>query len=153
VALADLQRAREYFARQAFDVGVATALEPGTLRSDADRILKHTGITLTEIPLTPAHFAKTEARNQIPTTLLFRDGTLIDRHLGPPSFESLKAWIEGAQKANPQHTLGFGPSALGQSRLSANSRWFLQPTKRETKRQLLAGRERRAQSPEPSLSR
>jgi thioredoxin-like negative regulator of GroEL len=38
----------------------------------------------------------TEARNQMPTTLLFRDGALIDRKLGAQSFETLRDWVMSA---------------------------------------------------------
>ncbi len=95
-SLADLQTAQNYFADRGIDIGVATALEPGTLRADADRIIRQNGITLPELPLTPAHFRMTEARNQIPSTLLFEDGKLVDRRLGPPTLASLKEWIGGS---------------------------------------------------------
>ncbi|HYV96496.1 MAG TPA: hypothetical protein VE967_03480 [Gemmatimonadaceae bacterium] len=94
IALADLERARTYFKAQAADISVETALEPGTRRADADHILAQAGKSLPEIPLSPAHFAHTEGRNQIPTTLLFRDGKLIDRKLGPVSFEAMKDWMQ-----------------------------------------------------------
>jgi hypothetical protein len=100
-ALADLQRAKAWFETQATDIGVATALEPGTTRADADRILRQNAIRLPEIPLTPAHFARTEGRNQIPTILLFRDGELVDRRLGPLSYELLKDWV--ATVRNTKH--------------------------------------------------
>jgi thioredoxin-like negative regulator of GroEL len=38
----------------------------------------------------------TEATNQIPTTLLFRNGTLIDRRLGAQTFEALREWVAEA---------------------------------------------------------
>lgn len=100
-ALADLQRARQFFVQQGVDVGVTTAVEPGTLRADADRILREQAIRLPEIPLTPAHFERTEARNQIPTSLLFRDASLIDRKLGPLSYEALRSWIASAAATAP----------------------------------------------------
>ena len=97
-ALADLQRARDDFARDRVDVGIATALEPGTWRSDADRILSAESIHLPELPLAPENFADTEARNQIPTQLLFMGDRLIDRKLGPMSYEDVRAWIAGVDK-------------------------------------------------------
>ena len=103
-ALADLQRAKAYFEAHATDIAVATALEPGTLRTDADHILAQNNIHLTELPLTPRYFARTEARNQIPTTLLFRDSTLVDRRLGPLSFEVLREWIIASLSAGPRVT-------------------------------------------------
>jgi hypothetical protein len=46
------------------------------------------------VPLSPQGLLLTEARNQMPTTLLFRDGVLIDRRLGAQSFERLREWVE-----------------------------------------------------------
>ena len=91
-ALLDLQRAAG--GRQ--DVAVATALEIGGLRNDADRIRRENGIRLPEIPLAPSRFLSTEAVNQIPTSLLFRDGAMIDRHLGAQTADELKVWIQRA---------------------------------------------------------
>jgi hypothetical protein len=98
-ALTDLQRAREFFVSRSYDVGVTTAVEPGTFRADADRILRQQAIHLPEIPLTPPHFDRTEARNQVPTTLLFLGNQLIDRKLGPLSFEALTSWITAVVRA------------------------------------------------------
>jgi hypothetical protein len=97
-ALVDLQRAAADAARHNTHVAVATALEIGSLRADADQIRRVHGITLTEIPLAPSRFIRTEAVNQIPTSLLFRDGTMIDRRLGAQSAGELTAWIESALK-------------------------------------------------------
>ena len=91
-ALLDLQQAAG--GRQ--DVAVATALEIGGLRNDADRIRRENGIRLPEIPLAPSRFLSTEAVNQIPTSLLFRDGAMIDRHLGAQTADELKVWIQRA---------------------------------------------------------
>jgi hypothetical protein len=96
-ALADLQRVRDDFARDGRDVTIATALEPGTWRSDANRILTAVSVHLPEFSLRPEGFANTEARNQIPTELLFRGSHLIDRKLGPMSSEDLRIWVAQAQ--------------------------------------------------------
>jgi hypothetical protein len=80
---------------------VQTALEPATRRDDADRISANSHTGLTEIPLTKEHFARTEGRNQIPTYLLFRKGKLVDRRLGPLSFELLKDWMATSQNVKP----------------------------------------------------
>lgn len=93
IILRDLQRASADFRRRGVDVAVLTAVEPASYRTDLDRIRSQNGVTLPEIPLTPARFALTEAVNQSPTTLVFRDGKLIDRRLGPQSFDSLKTWV------------------------------------------------------------
>jgi hypothetical protein len=91
-ALLDLADA----AQQNANVAVATALEIGSVRTDADQIRRVNGITLREIPLAPSRFLRTEAVNQIPTSLLFRDGTMIDRRLGAQSPGDLTAWIQSA---------------------------------------------------------
>ncbi|MEI7933017.1 MAG: hypothetical protein WCI21_08190, partial [Alphaproteobacteria bacterium] len=93
MVLRDLQRAAADFRARGVDVSVLTAAEPASYRSDLDRIRRQNGITLAEIPLTPAHFARTEAVNQSPSTLIFRDGRLIDRRLGPQSYDDLRAWV------------------------------------------------------------
>jgi hypothetical protein len=54
------------------------------------------GITLPEIPLAPARLPLTGAHNQIPVTLLFRDGMLVDRRLGAQSDDVLTAWVRTA---------------------------------------------------------
>jgi hypothetical protein len=92
-ALRDLQRARADFAGRGLDVAVLTAPEPGTYRADLDRIRAQNQITVPEIPLSPEHFRLTEAANQIPTTLLFRGDELIDRRLGPQTYEDLEDWV------------------------------------------------------------
>jgi len=91
-ALLDLQQA----AAGTDAVAIATALEIGSRRIDADRIRRDNRITLPEIPLAPSRFMETEAVNQIPTSLLFRDGAMIDRRLGAQTAEDLRAWIQRA---------------------------------------------------------
>ena len=93
-ALRDLQRARQYFADHGVDIDVQTATDPGSRRADIDALLKRYSLAVPEIPLAGARFAETEAANQNPTTLLFRDGVLVDRHLGPQTFDDLLAWVE-----------------------------------------------------------
>jgi hypothetical protein len=101
-ALVDLQRAGADFRKQRDDAAVWTALEIGSWRSDVDRMRQANGITLPEIPLAPARLTETEALNQIPTTLLFRDGVAIDRRLGAQSYEELRAWVRQALDSRPQ---------------------------------------------------
>jgi hypothetical protein len=95
-ALQDLQRARQYFSERSIDVGVMTATDPGSRRTDIDDLLRRYRISLPEIPLAPRRLPLTEAHNQIPTTLLFRDGVLVDRRLGAQTYEDLRAWVQNA---------------------------------------------------------
>jgi WD40 repeat protein len=98
-ALVDLQRARGYFDAQPIEVGVMTATDPGSRRHDIEGLLRRYQINLPEIPLAGARLPLTEAHNQIPTTLLFRDGVLVDRRLGAQSFDELRLWV--GQRLNP----------------------------------------------------
>jgi len=88
-ALTNLQA----FERQHKDVGVKTALELSSQRPDIDRLRRANAITLPEIPLAPDRLVLTEAMNQIPTTLLFRDGVLVDRRLGAQTSANLQRWV------------------------------------------------------------
>jgi hypothetical protein len=93
-ALAELERARSLLASRVADTRVLTALELSSRREDADRIRAIAGSTLPEIPLAPARLPLTEAVNQIPTTLIFRDGVMVDRRLGAQSAEDLVRLVE-----------------------------------------------------------
>jgi hypothetical protein len=97
MALSAMQQAQQYFATQTSPVGVMTALELSSRPDDVQRLLREGGIHLPQIPLAPARLALTEAMNQIPTELLFRDGVLVDRRLGAQSFADLSAWIRTVQ--------------------------------------------------------
>jgi hypothetical protein len=94
-ALRDLQAAARAFRAAGDDVAVLTTIDRGSRREDVDRLRRQSGIALPEIPLAPDRLALTEALNQIPTTLLFRDGVLVDRRLGAQTTEELRAWVEG----------------------------------------------------------
>jgi hypothetical protein len=92
-ALAELQRARDEFAAAGLDVGVMTTPEVSSRRADLDRLLRQQAIALPELVSTPASLASAEALNQSPTTLLFRQGRLVDRRLGAQTAEALEAWV------------------------------------------------------------
>jgi hypothetical protein len=92
-ALDDMQRARDYFRDQHVDVTVLSAVEPASQPDDVKRLLSRNPSTVPSIPLTPAGLARTEGRNQMPTTLLFRGDRLIDRRLGAQSFDELVNWL------------------------------------------------------------
>jgi hypothetical protein len=92
-ALNDLDRTRDYFSAQSADVGVMHATDPGSFPGDAERLLSREGIRTPRIPLAPERVTLTEAHNQNPTTLLFRDGVLVDRKMGAQTFEQLRDWV------------------------------------------------------------
>jgi hypothetical protein len=96
-ALTWLQQARDDFRSQSPDLGVMTAIEPGTRPDDAAAMLKRYRIALPEIPLDPQRFIRTEAKNQMPTTLLFRDGVLVDRKLGAQTSAELQDWVRAGR--------------------------------------------------------
>jgi len=104
VALADMQRAREYFRQERFDLEVLASAEPASQTDDVNLLLSRGGITLPAIPMTPAGLAMTEGRNQMPTTLLFRGDWLIDRRLGAQTFDELREWVTsvGAKPGVPR---------------------------------------------------
>ncbi len=99
MAFADLERARVYFAAHAPDVSIAAAADPGGPESDIARQLSEFHVTLPRIPLSAAGLALTEARNQMPTALLFRNNVLVDRRLGAQSFDRLREWVNAALDA------------------------------------------------------
>jgi hypothetical protein len=96
IALAELQKARDFFLENNVDVGVVTATEPGSLQADIDRLIATHQVDLPRIPLAPHRLSLTEAQNQIPTTLLFKGNRLVDRKLGAQSFEELRDWVEAS---------------------------------------------------------
>jgi hypothetical protein len=107
VALTNMQQARAYFRQQNFDIDVLTAAEPASQREDLDFLRARNNITLSAIRITPAGLLMTEARNQVPTTLLFHGDKLIDRRLGAQTFEELRDWAIAATGAvEPKASLG-----------------------------------------------
>jgi hypothetical protein len=94
-AFAELEQTRAYFAARAPDFRFVAAADPGSAESDIARQLADFNVVVPRVPISGAGLLLTEARNQMPTTLLFRDGVLVDRRLGAQSFERLKEWIEG----------------------------------------------------------
>jgi hypothetical protein len=98
-ALLDLQQAERALAVSGADVGVFTATDLGSRRADIDRLIARYRIGLPAIRLAPDRLTLTEAHNQVPSTLLFRDGQLVDRRLGAQTTEQLEEWIAGALSA------------------------------------------------------
>jgi hypothetical protein len=99
-ALTDLQRARADFSARGMNVRVLMATEPASWEADVARTLARQRLQVPRISLAPERLTLTEAHNQNPATLLFRDGELLDRRLGAQSFEELRTWIEAAVQAD-----------------------------------------------------
>jgi hypothetical protein len=95
-AFANLQEAREDFATHGMKVEIMEAPDPGSPETDITRQLSDFQVTVPRIPLSQKGLAMTEARNQMPTTLLFQDGVLVDHRLGAQSFEGLRDWVTNA---------------------------------------------------------
>jgi hypothetical protein len=88
-----MQQAREHFRREGFDLTVLAASDPASQPADVDLLVSRNHITLPSIPITPAGLARTEGRNQMPTTLLFRGDQLVDRRLGAQTTRELVDWV------------------------------------------------------------
>src|SRR4029079_18953760 len=88
-AFTNLQQAREYFDTHGIKVDVMEAADPGSPEGDIASQLSDFHVTGPRIPLSQQGLAMTEARNQMPTLLLFRDGDLVDHRLGAQTFEAL----------------------------------------------------------------
>ena len=93
-ALVSLQRANSRFRQRGDDIAVLTATELSSRRLDVDRMRMNNHISLPEISLSPERVELTGAFNQIPATLLFRDGVLVDRRLGALSYEDVLQWVQ-----------------------------------------------------------
>lgn len=92
-ALTDMQTARDYFRRAGYDLTVLAASEPASQPADVNLLLSRNRVSLPSIPITPAGLARTEGRNQMPTTLLFKGDRLVDRRLGAQTFDELRDWV------------------------------------------------------------
>ncbi|MGH9238975.1 MAG: hypothetical protein ACRD3G_13125, partial [Vicinamibacterales bacterium] len=101
--------ARDNLAHRSVDVDVMTATEPATRRRDATAMLSKYAISLPQIPLDVHAFMRSKAANQMPTTLLFRDGVLVDVRLGAQTAAELGEWVL------TQNAIS-SPSVRGQSR-------------------------------------
>ena len=92
-ALQALESAAGRFRAGGIDASVVTSVELSSRRADVERLRRESRVTLPEIALAPGRLPLTAALNQIPTTLLFRDGTLVDQRLGAQSADELQAWV------------------------------------------------------------
>ncbi len=96
IALAEMEKTRDWLEANNVDVGVTTATAPGSVEADVQKLLTSHDVHLPRIPLDPSRAPLTEVTNQSPSTLLFRDGVLIDRRLGAQSFDELRQWVSTA---------------------------------------------------------
>lgn len=97
MALVELRRATQEWQKKGVGIAIMTATDPASQAADVYRITVQNGDNLPRIPLTGPHLKLTEAANQMPTTLLFRDGQLIDRRLGAQTAQELQEWVAKLQ--------------------------------------------------------
>jgi hypothetical protein len=95
IAFTDLDRARDYFAENGVDVSIAAAADPGSSEAEISRQWSAFQVNVPRVALSPKGLSLTEARNQMPTTLFFRDGVLVGTKLGAQTFGQLRAWVDG----------------------------------------------------------
>jgi hypothetical protein len=94
-AFEQLQHARQYLGVRIPGLTVLAAADPGSREADVTQQLSDFHVTIPSIKLSGNGLLLTEGRNQMPTTLLFKDGVLVDRRLGAQSFEALRDWVGG----------------------------------------------------------
>jgi hypothetical protein len=99
LALRDLQQASQYWAANGSDVAVMNTTDPASKPLDVAQMLADAQVTVPSIPLAGGRLRLTEAANQMPTTLLFRDGQLIDHKLGAQTAGQLEAWVAAVPTA------------------------------------------------------
>ena len=115
-ALTDMQRARDHLAGGPIDVAIAIAPEPGSMERDVARMIAAHRIDLPRLPLPQDRLLLAEAHAQNPTTLLFRDGQLVDRRLGAQPRDELVRWLrqyadEPDGMASPSATVRIDPAS------------------------------------------
>jgi hypothetical protein len=96
IAFTQLDEARDYFAREHADVSIAAAADPGSAEQEITRQWSAFETSVPRVALSSRGLGLTQARNQMPTTLLFRDGVLVGEKLGAQTAGQLQQWIEGA---------------------------------------------------------
>ena len=94
-AFGELEQARDYLAARIPGFSVMAAADPSSAEADIVQQLTDFHVTIPRVRIPAKGLLLTEARNQMPTTLLFKDGVLVDRRLGAQSFERLREWIGG----------------------------------------------------------
>ena len=83
------------------DVGVAMARGPSAVPAMLDPLLNGLGINLRLVTITSTAMSLTGAVNQIPSEVLFQDGRLVSKHLGPATQDEVWKWL--SQSARQWH--------------------------------------------------
>ena len=95
-AFGELEQARESTLRANSGARLDGGSRSRQPQADVARQLTDFHVTVPSITLSGHGLLLTEGRNQMPTTLLFKDGVLIDRRLGAQSFDRLRDWVGAA---------------------------------------------------------
>ena len=91
-ALDDFDAARRHLGRLGWDVVAQAAAEPGSRPEDVNRFLARHKIDVPHIRLADRGLLVSRAQNQMPTTLAFIDGQLVDKRLGAQRDTELIDW-------------------------------------------------------------
>lgn len=87
--LHEATRLADSLRRASTDATVIAAVVPGSPRLDAERILARNGAGLRSVSVNSSRLQWTGALNETPTTVVFDRGVLVQRALGPASFEEM----------------------------------------------------------------
>ena len=96
IAFTELEKVKQQFANA--DVSFGEAPDPGSSEAEITRQLGVFQVNVPRIPMTSKGLALTEGRNQMPTTLLFKNGVLVGSKLGAQTQEELQRWIDDAEQ-------------------------------------------------------
>ena len=95
-AFTNLEQAKRELQTRGVALDAVAAADPGSRESDITAQLNDFQVTTPRIPITSRHLAMTEARNQMPTLMLFKDGKWLESKLGAQSVETLRDWVTSA---------------------------------------------------------
>jgi prepilin-type processing-associated H-X9-DG protein len=93
-ALKDMEEATHSFSTAGMNVAVFAAADPGSRLSDVSGMFARHNITLNQIPLLPANLTRTGLHNQNPSNMLFVDGQLSQKRLGPLKRGEILEWVQ-----------------------------------------------------------
>ena len=92
-ALRSLQRAATILRDSEVQVQFGEVAEPASAAPDVEKMRKAERMTLDTFGFAPNGYQLTFGHNQLPVTLLFRDGVLEERRLGAQTAEELVTWV------------------------------------------------------------